>query len=58
MFFSDNKKNCQKKYADLYQSSSSQKYLTVYKVLKELNNISQKVSYYFNFIKFLSLLSI
>ena len=58
MFFSDNKKNCQKKYADLYQSSSSQEDLVVSKILKELNNISENVSYDFNFIKFLSLLSI
>jgi len=58
MFFSDNKENCQKKYADLYQSSSSQEDLIVSKILKELNNLSEKVSYYFNFIKFLSSLSI
>ena len=58
MFFSDNKENCQKKYADLYQSSSSQEDLIVSKILKELNNLSEKVSYYFNLIKFLSSLSI
>lgn len=57
MFFSDNKENCQKKYADLYQSSNSQEDLIVSKILKELNNLSEKVSY-FNFIKFLSSLSI
>ena len=56
-FFSDIKENCQKKYANLYQSLSSHEDLIVSKILKELNNISKKVSY-FIFIKFFSLLSI